>query len=110
MKEKKEEIYRSFEGNLGAGETGYCVYEITDHYEIHEFSARMGVPEYVYRVSKSAVENPDWTDLYTIGKFGTEVRNGKLDGQVLFKGKWYSSDLIRKIQASNKDYNWQAYV
>lgn len=105
-----KEIYRSFEGNLGAGESGYYVLELVDHYEVHELSARMGVPEYVFRVSKSAVENPDWTDLYTIGKLETEVRNGSLDGQVYAKGRWYSSESIRKIQNIHKDYNWQAYI
>ena len=104
------EIYRSFEGNLGAGESGYYVLELADHYEIHELSARSGAQEHIFRVCKSAVENPDWTDLYTIGKFETEVRNGSLDGQFFAKGKWYSSESIRKIQNSHKDYNWQAYI
>lgn len=108
--EKMKEIYRSFEGKLDVGEDGYFVNELEDFYEIHTLSTRTGIPDELCRVRKSAMPDPDWADWYTIGKICVEVRNGVLDGQAFYDGKWYSTETIHKIQAKNKDYFWQRYV
>ncbi len=107
---KDNEIYRSFDGILELGESGYRVVELNDYYEVNETDTRANIPDENFRVSKEYATDIDWSDLAKIGELRTGVKDGKIPGQYMAKGKWYSTELIHKIQNDHKDYIWWKYI
>lgn len=105
-----KEIYRSFDGVLELGESGYRVVELNDYYEINETNTRANIPDVNFRVAKDEAAGVDWSDLAKIGELEIGVKDGKIPGQYMAKGKWYSTDLIHKIQNDHKDYNWTKFI
>ena len=105
-----KEVYRSFEGVLSAGESGYRVVELEDYFEINDISTLTRVPDVSVRVSKDYASGIDWTDGAKIGEIEIGVKDGKIPGQYFYNGKWYSTELIHKIQNQHKDYLWMNYV
>lgn len=105
----KKEVYRSFDSVLdGENREGYIIYEITDFFEIHFLSVYSNGNECKFRVSKNALENFENIDL--ISKLYAEVDDGCRVGQTFWRDRWYSQDLINKIQWSNQDGDWKRYV
>ena len=105
-----KEIYRSFDGILSAGESGYRVVELNDYYEVNEVSTLEYVPDVNFRVDKGSATGIDWSDWVKIGELEVGVRNGKIPGQYMAKGKWFSTELIHKIQNDHQDYNWLQFI
>ncbi len=101
-----KEIYRSFDGKLDVdNQSGYIVYEGNGFYEIESFS--------VWRSGSKRVRLKapvDWTDLAAIGEATLGVEHGVVEGQAFYKGKWYGTETINRIQNKYGDYSWQAYV
>ncbi len=99
-------IYQSFEGKLDVDEqTGYIVYQGNGFYEVESFS--------VWRSGSHKVrfKNPvDWTDSAAIGEASIGVEHGVVDGQAFYRGKWYSTATINKIQNRYDTYDWKDYV
>lgn len=105
----KKEVYRSF-GDVLDGETreGYIVYEIENYYEIRFLSVYSGRNECNYRVAKGALR--DFADAEKVSELYVDVTNGCRDGQAFWRGKWYSQEMINKIQRERKDHDWKKYV
>ena len=102
-----KEIYRSFEGKLNAeNQFGYIVYELKNGYEIRNISVWTDMPDGSFRVTKPLT----WSNIDEIAEACFMVENGTLDGQALYKGKWYSTDVINDIQRKHNDGNWKRYV
>lgn len=106
-----QEVYRSFENVLDV-ETreGYIIYEIKEFYEIHFLSVYADVKDDKFRVAKEALNPKDFDNVYKISELAVEVGNGCRLGQTFYKGKWYSQELINKIQSSHKDYDWKKHI
>lgn len=102
-----KEIYRSFEGELGPeSQEGYIVYEGNGFFEIRNFSVWEDRPDGRFRVDKPL----NWESIEEIAEACFRVENGTLDGQALFKGKWYKTETINKIQEKYEDGEWRKYV
>lgn len=103
-----KEIYRSFEGVLGVeNQAGYIVYDTGKFWEIHELSVhQIGAEK--FRISKNV--QFDWTDSAEVGRVEISVTSGAVDGQAWYKGKWYSTETIHKIQADNQELEWRKCV
>lgn len=106
-----KEVYRSFDGLLNAETAqGYIIYEISDFYEIHFHSVYANSKSEKYRVAKDSLDQKDFSDICKISEIIVDIKNGCRKGQVYYKNKWYSQELINKIQYSHKDYEWKKYV
>ncbi|MFQ7471149.1 MAG: hypothetical protein ACLRML_02515 [[Ruminococcus] lactaris] len=104
----KTELYRSFEGKLNIEtQSGYIIYEISDYYEIEFVSLGTGATS-KFRVSKDM--QFDFTDKCKIGELDVGVCDGTIKGQAFYKEKWYSTELINKMQKEHQDYNWRKYI
>lgn len=104
-----QEVYRSFDGVLGFEDRdGYIIYDIKDFYEIHFLSVYLDSKHNKFRVEKSALNN--FEDIEKISELLVKVNDGCLPGQAYYKSKWYSQELINKLQLSHKDYEWKKYV
>lgn len=103
------EIYRNFDGNLGPGsESGYIVYDCGDKYEVHFLSAYSDVNQTKIRIFKDDL--PDVTDIERIGEIHLKINDGAMRGDTFYKNKWYSMELINKIQEDKTDYDWRKYI
>lgn len=101
----KKEIYSSFELlEVGGKESGYKVYKVRNHFlvKIYSLSSKTTMFQ-IYR-------EIDWADPLMIGAAEVGVNNGAWRGAVHYKGRWWSTDMINKIQIDRQDYNWRAYV
>lgn len=89
-----KKIYQSFEGKLDVAEqSGYIVYQGNGFYEVESFSVWKSGSH------KVRLKNPvDWTDFEAIAIASVGVECGDVEGQAFYKGKWYSTDTINKIQ------------
>ena len=104
-----KEIYRSFEGKLDAEKSeGYVVYDCGDKYELHFLSAYDDVNKSKIRIFKDDL--PDVADIDRIGEIYLKINEGAMRGDTFYKNKWYSMELINKIQEDKKDYNWRKYI
>lgn len=102
-----KEIYRSFEGKLNVeNQEGYIVYEGNEFYEIHYISVWTDREDWKCRINRKM----NWEDIQAVLDEVYDVENGAAEGQAFYKGKWYSSKLIRKIMNDHEDFCWQKYV
>lgn len=102
-----KEIYRSFEGKLDVdNQDGYIVYEGKGFFEIHSISVWSDKKDWKCRIKKEM----NWKDWDAVCEECYFVENGSADGQAFYNGKWYGSELIRKIMNDHQDYCWQKYV
>ena len=102
-----KEIYRSFEGKLDVdNQEGYIIYEGNGFFEIHSISVWSDKKDWKCRIKKEM----NWKDWDAVSEECYFVENGSADGQAFYDGKWYGSDLIRKIMNDHQDYCWQKYV
>ena len=53
---------------------------------------------------------PDVADIERIGEINLKINDGAMRGDTFYKNKWYSMELINKIQEDKKDYNWRKYI
>lgn len=103
------EIYRSFEGKLGSDKRyGYVVYDCGDKYELHFLSVYVDANESKIRIFKDDLH--DLADIERIGEIGLKIDDGAMRGDTFYKNKWYSMELINKIQEDKKDYDWRKYI
>ena len=108
-----KELYKSFEGKLGVeNQNGYIIYEADNSLlEIEELSIRQDIKKYRYRVPATLLPKADFANIQKIGELQADIWNGCYEnGQIFFKGKWYSGKKIAEIQQKNQDQNWQKYV
>ena len=104
-----KEIYRSFDGQLGPeNKSGYVVYDCGDKYELHFLSVYDDVNKSKIRIFKDDL--PDVVDIERIGEINLKINDGTMRGDTFYKNKWYSMELINKIQDDKKDYNWRKYI
>lgn len=111
--EKMKEIYRSFEGKLSPeNPEGHIIYAIGDDLlEIETASAVKGTVTTRIRVPQALLPESDYNNLERLGELAADCSNGCYKrGQIFFKGRWYSSEMISKIQQANRDNYWQKYV
>ena len=111
--ERMKEIYRSFDGNLSPENTdGYIIYEIAGGLlEIESLSVRPDTIDARFRIPRELLPESDYGDLAKIGELEADAWNGCYRrGQVFFKGKWYSGEMIDKIQQDAGDNYWQRHI
>lgn len=109
-----KEVYRSFEGKLNAdNQNGTIIYDGGDYWQIESLSVWEDAQKTLYRIAKNALSPSEFEDTDKIAKIEIDISNGNYEDknmQEFYKGKWYSSPTIRKIQNSNEDYNWKRYI
>lgn len=102
-----KEIYRSFEGKLDAdNQEGYIVYEGNGFFEVRNISVWADKTNGSFRVNKPL----NWENVEEIAEACFRVENGTLDGQAFYKGKWYKTETINKIQKKYEDGEWRRHI
>lgn len=102
----KREVYRSFEGKLGVdNRDGYIVYESDNYITVERLSVYNDAIETCTRIPKTAVTCP-LSDGAALAELEDAVDCGRINGQVRYRGKWYSP---RSIMDKYQDANWRAH-
>lgn len=66
----------------------------------------LGESDQMFRVNAPL----DWTDASAVYDAYRDVNHGVLDGSAHYKGRWYSTKTINKIQQDRQDYEWKRYI
>lgn len=108
------ELYRSFEGKLSVDQQdGYILYSINDGalVEYNSLSVWQDQRSERAHIPAALLRPEDYGNSDKIGGLVVDCWFGNLpDGQIYFRGKWWTGKAIRAIQAKHNDNNWQRYV
>lgn len=109
-----EEIYRSFDGKLGAEQQeGYILYSVNsgDLIEYEGLSVWENTETARARIPARYLPETDYGNLEKIGELIVDCYNGNLPGgQIHINGKWWSYNAICKIQEQHQDNHWMRYI
>lgn len=108
----KKEVYRSFSGKLGVdNQSGYIITETDNFYEVEFLNVWQDSSGEKARIKKEYLPESDFPDSAKIGELIDDITNGRTDaGQIMYHGKWYGVDTIRKIQEARQSGNWRKYA